>query len=389
MKTKYQIFFDSYFGKILFLLSWLNNLFCRDIKCDEVDAKNLHNAIFVVSKFKGMGSIIQSTPLLKTLKRSYPKSKIIFYTLYRNKELISLIPCVDEAVFINDKSVISLFRTAVKSIFFIRKIAPDVYIDLEVYSHFSSALYFFSHPKFGIALENSKKPYLKRFYNKLLKFDVYKPISELYLNAAFELKCVSVCNELIDLSQSLSIKEQELIFNYNQDYFIVNVNASDLRIERRWGKDNFIKLIEKLLDLFPQQIVLVGSPSEKEYVDLIYNEISKNDRLKNLAGTTGLKELILVVKHAKLLITNDTGIMHIAFSAETPTVALFGPCSPSHYGRQSKCEIIYKNLKCSPCVHEFLVPPCIGNNKCMQDISTQDVLNSVFEIYKQSQNVRT
>lgn len=380
MKTRIEIIIDFYVGIILAFVSKFNLLFGRRKIKERKKNDFTRENVFVIAKFKGMGSIIQSTSLLNTIKQNYPNSKIFFYTLHKNKELISLIPAVDEAVLINDKSIISLFRTAVKSIFFFRKIAPDVYIDLEVYSHFSSLLYYFSRPKFGIALENSKKPYLKKLYDSLLVFDVFKPISELYLNAALELKCVSIRTELIDLSKLLVIDNPKLFFKSNQEYFIVNVNASDLRIERRWGKDNFIELIQKLLNLYTQNIVLVGSVSEKEYVDLVYKELPKSERLYNLAGETGLQDLVLLVKHAKLLITNDTGIMHIGFSTRTATVALFGPCSPSHYGNIKNCEILYKNEKCSPCVHNSLIPPCRGNNICMQNITVEEVLASIYRI---------
>ena len=71
--------------------------------------------------------------------------------------------------------------------------------------------------------------------------------------------------------------------------------------------------------------------------------------------------------------TNDTGPMHIAFSCGTPTVALFGPASPIQYPGIKNTSIIYKDVYCSPCVHDFVIPPCNGDNICMKLITVSEV----------------
>ena len=97
----------------------------------------------------------------------------------------------------------------------------------------------------------------------------------------------------------------------------------------------------------------------------------------NLSGKTNLHELVETLRTADLLITNDTGPMHVANSLNTNVLALFGPCSPKQYGLGKNIKTIYKNVYCSPCVHEFVVPPCKGDNQCMKLISVDEV----FEAY--------
>ena len=93
-----------------------------------------------------------------------------------------------------------------------------------------------------------------------------------------------------------------------------------------------------------------------------------------------LNELIALIDLSNLFITNDTGPMHIAYSLKKSTIALFGPCSPEQYGTMENTICLYKNVYCSPCVHEFIVPPCKGNNECMKQISVSEVMDSYKKI---------
>jgi len=62
-----------------------------------------------------------------------------------------------------------------------------------------------------------------------------------------------------------------------------------------------------------------------------------------------------------------------------PTVCLFGPVDPAHYGfhEEDFVETIYHPVYCSPCVHEADEPPCAGNNICMQKIQVDEVFAAV------------
>ena len=129
------------------------------------------------------------------------------------------------------------------------------------------------------------------------------------------------------------------------------------------------------------KICLVGSKSEQKYTEEIVSQIS-NEKVINTAGTTSLDGLIELISNAKLMVSNDTGPMHIAFSSSTPVICLFGPCSPNQYGMSKYAHVIYKNTYCSPCVHDFEIAPCKGDNVCMQSISTQEVYDKFIDIFE-------
>ena len=80
----------------------------------------------------------------------------------------------------------------------------------------------------------------------------------------------------------------------------------------------------------------------------------------------------------KAVLTNDTGPMHMAIALGRPTVCLFGPANPEHYGQiLPRVENFYSQVFCSPCLYEADQPPCNGNNICMQRIDPDAVVNSV------------
>ena len=73
--------------------------------------------------------------------------------------------------------------------------------------------------------------------------------------------------------------------------------------------------------------------------------------------------------------------MHVAFSLNRPTVCLFGPGSPEHYGVDNpNVQILYKGIFCSPCIYETDQPPCHGQNVCMQWITVDEVFTAAERV---------
>lgn len=327
-----------------------------------------------------MGSIIQATPLLLALRNRYPDAEIIFVSTKANEKLLKNIKTIDTIIFLDDSGIVNLLRTFSQSIIKLIKKRPGVYIDLEIYSDFSTifTLFTLSKNRLGFYLRSSS--YRLGIYTHMMFFNPRMPINEVYMQMARLLGYRGLKPDLFPLHQNIPSSAQLP----EKPYILINPNASDLRIERRWGENNFVSLIKILLEKYPgYDIFLIGSPSERTYTQSIQNQLP-SEGVGNMAGKTSLDQLILLIKNARMLITNDTGPMHIAFSTQTPTVCLFGPCAPEQYGDNPKAYILYNKVYCSPCVHDFEIPPCKGNNVCMQKISVNDVLEKTKKILVES-----
>lgn len=335
-----------------------------------------------VCKFVGLGSIIQATPLLQTLRKNYPDASIIFISNESNIGLLNHVNVIDKVFTISDKGIAALFMSTTSLLFKLWKHKPDVYIDLEIYSNFSSVIATMSLSKNRIGFFKNDKTYRKGIYTHMLYFNVKSPISQTYLQFARLLGCKKIVPELslnienID-SNTMQIVDQKLN-TILQKYIVVNPNASDLRIERRWDAGNFASIINKISEEFLEhKIILIGAGNETGYLSGLVAQLQDTKNVVDSSGKLSIKELLILIANANLMITNDTGPMHIAFALKVKTVALFGPCSPQQYGGVGNTITIYKNTYCSPCVHEFLIPPCKGDNQCMKKIKVEEVLNSV------------
>jgi len=210
----------------------------------------------------------------------------------------------------------------------------------------------------------------------MMFFNPRVPISQVYLQLTRLIGCDSESIDLYSLTKNTTPPPGR-----EKKYLVINPNSSDLRLERRWDKENFISLIRLIVEKFTEYDVLLigGGGAEKAYTEEISNQLN-DSRVINTAGKTSIDEAIDLIGGAELMVTNDTGPMHIAFSLNTEVVCLFGPCSPEQYGMSKNAHIIYKATYCSPCIHDFEIAPCKGNNVCMKLITVEEVFEKVSQL---------
>ena len=90
-----------------------------------------------------------------------------------------------------------------------------------------------------------------------------------------------------------------------------------------------------------------------------------------LAGTLSLQEIAALIKISDVLLSVDTGPLHISQGVNTPVVALFGPTDPKIWGpRNSNDKIIYKKIDCSPCWGKGVCE----KNSCMEKIEVEEIV---------------
>ena len=95
----------------------------------------------------------------------------------------------------------------------------------------------------------------------------------------------------------------------------------------------------------------------------------------NLAGLTSLRELASLVSLCDVLLTNDSGPMHIAAALKTPIVALFGSTSQVITGPYKTGKVIQKSVECSPCYQRT----CPIDFRCMKRIEADEVYYALIE----------
>ena len=141
---------------------------------------------------------------------------------------------------------------------------------------------------------------------------------------------------------------------------------------KRWPTSHFAQLAQKLITSNSlSQIILLGSKGDRALAQEIQSQANQDSHIHNWCGDTSLDEAIALIGMSKAVISNDSGLMHIAAALKTPQVAIFGSSDPAHTPPLSdKAKVIWLNLPCSPC-HKRECP--LGHLKCLNDILPEQV----------------
>jgi heptosyltransferase II len=134
-----------------------------------------------------------------------------------------------------------------------------------------------------------------------------------------------------------------------------------------WLPDRFRALTERLLEDPKTAILYFGDQAGAPLVNDICKGLDK--RVVNLAGKTSLRELLALIEACSVLLTNDSGPMHIAAALNTPLVALFGSTSDVKTGPYGGGTVIHKHVECSPCYKRV----CPIDFRCMKRIEVDEV----------------
>ena len=343
----------------------------------------------VIAKYVGLGSILEATPLVRTLKTGFPLARIIFVTGASCRPLVERLEYVDAIITIDDRSISRVVLSSLVAIVALIRARVDLYFDLELYSTYGSIMALLSLTRNRIGFYRESAEHKVGIYTHLIYFNTRCPIRYIYLQLGRAVRCAPVGPDTLgklrvdeaDLQELASLLATRGIGQ--QPYLVINPNASDLMIERRWPTRRFAALIDQLTTRLKLPVLLIGLPSEQAYVASVVELLHEGGSapVQNLAGALSLGGLLALLERARCLITNDTGPMHMAWALGTPAVCLFGPVDPAHYGWSgANVEIVYHRVYCSPCLHETDEPPCRGDNICMQRIEVDPVLAAIQRI---------
>lgn len=138
---------------------------------------------------------------------------------------------------------------------------------------------------------------------------------------------------------------------------------------KRWIPERFAQVGDSLAREFGLRVVLTGGPGEVEIGRDI--EAAMSSRPLNLIGQTGVRQLMAVLSRCRLMVTNDSGPMHVAAAFGIPIAAVFGSTDHTTTSPLAEnCRIIRKEIDCAPC----LLRQCPTDHRCMEAVSVEDVL---------------
>jgi lipopolysaccharide heptosyltransferase II len=162
----------------------------------------------------------------------------------------------------------------------------------------------------------------------------------------------------------------------------IGVHASGGRESKQWHLDRFAAVARALARERGATIVLTGSTADRPLIDHVRQALH-DVPVVDAGGSLDLPALAALLEELDLVITGDTGPMHLASVMGTPVVALFGPSNPARYGPHASLERILRvDLPCSPCGQVRLPPErCRGHvPECLDRILVEDVVAAAREV---------
>jgi heptosyltransferase-2 len=153
---------------------------------------------------------------------------------------------------------------------------------------------------------------------------------------------------------------------------------------KRWPLERFIAVTREINNRTGCHWLLLGGEGDKPAADELASALSKGTaspaRASNLAGRTSLRELCALLKLCQVLLTNDSGPMHVAAALGTPVVALFGSTSPELTGPGLPGDTRHRVLRCpapcSPCFRRT----CPIDFRCMTGLGVEQTTAAVLEL---------
>ena len=148
--------------------------------------------------------------------------------------------------------------------------------------------------------------------------------------------------------------------------------------------ERFAAVAQELAREKQASVVILGGPDEAQ---LARNLCDKLDvPVVNGAGTLSLMQSAALLSRCRLLISNDSGLMHMATALQVPVVTIFGPTVQEFgfYPFQARAEVVSEPLPCRPCSTKGSMRCPLGHHACMQDISSARVLAAARAMWESS-----
>lgn len=344
----------------------------------------LINKILLI-RFSSIGDILLLSPLIRALRNTFPDAQIDFVTKSVYRELLIFNPNISNVIFLETDTFKELRALRRR----LHNERYDLVIDVHNSLRSKYIRYFFPGRIFVL-----KKNSIIRFMLVNFGWNFYREIKSIVDRYFDTVQCLKVNRDHLGLElyfpedTIMSVKSFfERMHFYANDNKVVGFVPSAKHLTKRWLPERFVELGVRIVREMNVKILIMGGKEDAEYCGDIAQMINRNvnnNVAVNCAGTLSLLETASAFDTCDLVVSNDTGGMHIASARKRPIVAIFGPTVRefgfSPYGTKSVI-IERKDLSCRPCSH-------IGGKRCpkkhfrcMRDIQVDDVFRAVTNIF--------
>lgn len=292
---------------------------------------------FLILRFSSIGDIVLTTPVVRCLKQQYPNAEIHYFTKPAFASILKSNPFIDEVHVLDD--------ALLKKTTALKKLGFDFVIDLHNNLRTRIIKGVLDVPSFSFDKLNAEKSQLVNF-----GVDALPPVHivDRYLDTLTTFQIKNDGKGLDFFIPAETLLPDVLLHITQQPNITIAIGAQ--HATKRLPTDKLIELCK----LINKPIVLLGGKEDAETGKQIQQ--AAGNHVHNFCGELSLQQSALAVQHAQLLITHDTGLMHIAAALKKQTISIWGNTVPefgmtAYYGNEPIKSDLFevKGLKCRPC----------------------------------------
>ena len=342
-------------------------------KADSMLDKNNIKKILVI-KLWALGDSVVLLPTLVALKKQFPNAKLHILAHPKNRVVFENQPFIDKIIDFGVPNILGLFRKY------------DVCIDSEPALNVSAVISFLSS-RYSIGFSHGTRA---RLYDETSLFDKNKHMVQNYLDLARKIGVEYDADKLIPLVTSK--KDRRFVSDFlrknhvlKNDFTVgITPGVAESVKFRMWPLEKVAELSDILIEKHHAKIIFIGANSDKELVNKIRSMV-KGEAI-DASGLFTVKQSAELIRNCNIVISNDSGMMHVAAAMGTKTIGLFGPNTPKLWAPYGKHNIsIFKPKKGCPFIDNTdpnLTPKHLTHEQmtCMDAITVNDVVKAVERI---------
>jgi heptosyltransferase II len=316
----------------------------------------------------GIGDAVLLMPSLQALRERFTEAEITVLAERRNADAFLLSSAVDKLLMYD--SAAELLKAMG---------GYDVVIDTEQWHRLSAVVARLARPSMSIGFATNNR---KRLFTHRIDYshDQYELQSFFNLLAPLGITAPPVsAAPFLSIPEQAAQRAEALLPMFPRKGYLALFPGASIP-ERRWGAERFRQVADHLA-LRGIPVVVIGGKEDAEDGDWIV----RGSGGVNLAGKSSLLESAAVVGRSALLVSGDSGILHIGVGLGIPTVSLFGPGIEAKWGPRGEGHIVLnRKLPCSPCTRFGTTPPCPDKVRCLSEIPPAEVVKAVMALLEKA-----
>ncbi len=340
----------------------------------------------LIIRFSSLGDILLSTPLIRSLRQKYPQIQLDFLIRKEYIDLLKYHPALSNII---EFDVRGGFAALVAMARKIRNTRYDFVLDIHnnLRSRFLClGLRFLSG--FRTRVYRIKKNLFIRFLLVKFKINLYRrlygrviPVWEKYLRTARPLGITPADGKLeIYLPRQVEESVKNFLNTLPENNWSVVMAPGARHFTKRWPEDYFSELIKQVFLKTGRRTILVGGKEDLPTIENILQQLPEGIAVST-AGQFSVLETAVVIKNSWLMISNDSGLMHLGTALDIPLIAIFGSTVeelgffPNNPGAKV---VENRGLYCRPCSHIGRKDCPEKHFRCMREIKPEDILSLVL-----------